>query len=298
MEIKARRNMKDTIFSSLFSTPKYLLELYHALHPEDTQATEDALKMVTIQNVLADGIYNDLGFMVGNRLMILVEAQSTWSMNIILRALLYLAQSYKEYFVENDVNLYSSKKAKLPEPELYVIYTGERSEHPQTISLSEDFFGGKNTALDVRVRVLYGEDKENIIGQYVRFCKVFNSVVHDMGYTKEAIREIIRICQDERILKEYITAREKEAFDIMFVLFDEEYLDRAITKEHREEALAEGRAEGLAKGRAEGSIRSFAQAVKGILSALKIEPEKAMDIAGVPQEYRPAVLAKLESFAE
>ena len=52
---------------------------------------------VTIVNVLTDQIYNDLGFTVGNRLMILVEAQSTWSENIIVRALLHLAESYRDH---------------------------------------------------------------------------------------------------------------------------------------------------------------------------------------------------------
>ena len=52
---------------------------------------------VTIVNVLTDQIYNDLGFTVGNRLMILVEAQSTWSENIIVRALLHLAESDRDH---------------------------------------------------------------------------------------------------------------------------------------------------------------------------------------------------------
>ena len=242
--IKIRRKVKDTVFTDLFGDPKYLLQLYQTLHPEDIETTEEGLKYVTLEPVIVDGIYNDLGFMVGNKLMVLVEAQSTWTVNIIIRSLLYLAQSYKEYFVENDVNLYSSKKAPMPEPELYVIYTGERSEHPEYITLSEEFFGGKSTALDVRVKMLYGEDKADIVGQYVRFCKVFNMVVSRMGYTEEAILEVIRICRDEEILTEYLATREKEAFSIMFTLFDEEYIARAWQKELAEENLEKGRQEG------------------------------------------------------
>ena len=44
---------------------------------------------ITIKHVMVDGDYNDLGFSVGNRLMVLVESQSTWSYNIIIRALMY-----------------------------------------------------------------------------------------------------------------------------------------------------------------------------------------------------------------
>ena len=41
------------------------------------------IEEITIYNVLVDGLYNDLGFRVGDRQIILVEAQSTWSVNII-----------------------------------------------------------------------------------------------------------------------------------------------------------------------------------------------------------------------
>ena len=114
MAVTAKRNAKDSVFRDFFSQPKNLIELYKVLHPEDTQVTEDMLSDVTIENVMTDQMYNDLGFTVGNRLMILVEAQSTWSVNIIVRALLYMAESYQERFEQQRTNLYSSKKIDLP----------------------------------------------------------------------------------------------------------------------------------------------------------------------------------------
>ena len=76
------RNSKDSVFCNLFSDPKYVLELYAALHPEDdiTQITD--ITLVTLDNQILRTQYNDLGFIIGNRLMILVEEQSAWSMNI------------------------------------------------------------------------------------------------------------------------------------------------------------------------------------------------------------------------
>ena len=44
------------------------------LHPEDSQATEEDIEDVTLKHVLVDADYNDLGFSVGNRLLILVES--------------------------------------------------------------------------------------------------------------------------------------------------------------------------------------------------------------------------------
>lgn len=73
----AKYTIKDSVFTNLFQDKKYLLQLYKALHPEDTDITQNNLTNITIKNVLTDNIYNDLGFLVDNRLMILVEAQTT-----------------------------------------------------------------------------------------------------------------------------------------------------------------------------------------------------------------------------
>ena len=71
--------------------------MYQFLHPEDENVTEEELEIQTIQNVLVDQMYNDLGFRVRNRLLILVEAQSTWSLNILVRGFIYFAQTYNQY---------------------------------------------------------------------------------------------------------------------------------------------------------------------------------------------------------
>ena len=110
-----KRTAKNSVFLDLFQDKKNLLKLYKTLHPEDTDATEDTLDIVTIDNVLTDNLYNDLGIMVGNsRLLLLLEAQSSWTVNILIRILLYLAQSYHEYFERTSQSLYKSKKVKMP----------------------------------------------------------------------------------------------------------------------------------------------------------------------------------------
>ena len=86
--------IKDSVFTSLFKEKKYPIQLYKAIHPEDTEATEDDLQDVTVGNVLVNDIYNDIVFRIGPTLLILIESQSTWTSNIIFRALMYLVQTY------------------------------------------------------------------------------------------------------------------------------------------------------------------------------------------------------------
>ena len=233
----ARCKAKDSVFVDLFKDKTYLLKLYKTLHPEDTEATEDSLTNVTITNVLTDNLYNDLGFMVKDKLMILIEAQSSWTKNILVRALLYLAQSYHEYFQRTGQDYYASKKVKVPKPELYVIFTGNRGRKPDQISLSKEFFEGADVDLEIKARVIYESEKDDIINQYIVFCKVFNEQTKQYGMTQEAVRKTIRICKDRNVLKEYLQSREKEVITIMMSLFDEEQImEMHIKSERRNEA--------------------------------------------------------------
>ncbi len=233
----AKYTAKDSVFTSLFREPKYLLQLYQALHPEDLEATEDSIKNVTITNVLLDQYYNDVGFQIGEKLIILVEQQSSWSINIVVRCLLYLAQTYQEYFESTKQNVYGSKKLELPRPELYVIFTGNRKTRPEYLYLSKEFFGGDDSVLDVKVKMIYDGKEGDIINQYVAFTKIYNEQVKLHGRTREAVLETIRICKNQNVLSEYLSGREKEVVDIMMTLFNEEYILKTYVESREKEAF-------------------------------------------------------------
>lgn len=230
-----KHTIKDSVFTSLFKEKRYLIQLYRALHPEDTKTTEDDLKDVTVSNVLVDDIYNDLGFTVGTTIMLLIEVQSTWTVNIIFRALMYLVQTYREYFRKTKQNLYKSRKLKMPKPEIYVIYTGDRKTRPEEISLSEEFFEGKDICIDVRVKMIYDGKNGDIINQYVVFTKICNEQVAIYGRTREAVQEAIRICKERNVLKEYLSSREKEVVDMLMELYDEQEVLRSYVESEKYE---------------------------------------------------------------
>ena len=231
--------VKDSLFTNLFRKKKYLIQLYRALHPEDTEATEEDLHDVTVSNVLVNDIYNDVGFRIGSTLLILIESQSTWTVNIIFRALMYLVQTYREYFNETRQNIYNSKKLRMPKPEVYVIYTGDRKTRPEQISFAEEFFDGKETCLDLKVKMIYDGREGDIISQYVAFTKVCNEQVKAYGRTRKAIRETIRICKDKNVLKEYLESREQEVLDMLMELYDQEEVMRSYLESERYEAAQE-----------------------------------------------------------
>ena len=235
-EVRAKRTAKNSVFLDLFQDKKNLLELYKTLHPEDADATEDKLDIVTIDNVLTDNLYNDLGIMAGgNKLLLLLEAQASWTVNILIRILLYLAQSYHEYFERTSQSLYKSKKVKMPKPELYIIYTGNKGRKPDIISLSKEFFDGADIDIEIKAKVIYESDKDNIINEYIVFCKVFNEQIKEHGMTKQAVTETIRICKDRNILKQYLSSKEVEVVTIMMSLFDDEQIMKTYAKDMERE---------------------------------------------------------------
>lgn len=167
-------------------------------------------------------LYNDLGFRNKDRIMILAEAQSTWSVNIVVRVFLYMAQTWNEYIEATRQNRYGSRKLNLPRPEMYVIFTVNRQERPQYLSLTDEFFGGEDGFLDVKVKMLYGDGEDDIISQYVKFTKIYQEQSGLHGRTREAVEETIRICKGRGVLREYLSSRKKEVVGIMMTLFDQE----------------------------------------------------------------------------
>ena len=107
MSKKIKRAVKDSVFTTLFGETNYTLDLYRSLHPEDTTTTEDDIKIITIKNILVTGIFNDLSFLIGQKLMIFAEAQSTFSVKLAIRLFLYYAESLREYISDMEIDLYS-----------------------------------------------------------------------------------------------------------------------------------------------------------------------------------------------
>lgn len=219
----AKRTIKDSVFRNLFSQKEYLLQLYQALHPEDKNATKADLEYVTLQNIMINADYNDLGFLIGNRLMILAEAQSTWCVNIIVRCVMYLAQTWKDYFIRTKQSVYSTTALNFPEPELYVIYTGNEVIEKKVLRFSEEFFNGRQVAVEALVKVITESNKDDILSQYIVFAKIVDTQRKIYpGDSRRAVTEAIRICKDKNILKAYLEDREKEVVDIMVTLYSQE----------------------------------------------------------------------------
>ncbi len=101
-EKKTNKKIQDTMFSDLFSSKENLLKLYKILLGDKAKKNirEKDINLIEIENVFINDLYNDLSFVVDNEIFMLIEAQSSYSKNIVTRILLYLAKTLEEYIIE------------------------------------------------------------------------------------------------------------------------------------------------------------------------------------------------------
>ena len=105
--------------------------------------------------------------------------------------------------------------------------------------MSKEYFEGADIDIEVKAKVIYESDTDDIINQYIIFCKVFNEQTKQYGMTQKAITETIRICKDRNVLREYLAQREKEVVTIMMSLFDEEQIMKSFIKSERHDEARE-----------------------------------------------------------
>lgn len=275
-----RYTIKDSVFTFVFKQPEYARKLYLALHPEDTDVTEADCKLVTLENVLTTGLYNDVGIQVRDTLILLVEAQSIFSVNIVLRIFLYLAATYKEYVEEHKLNLYGTAAVTIPRPELYVVYTGDCEDVSNVLYLS-DLYEGIGSA-EVEVKVLRGNGNGDIVDEYVRFCRIADEERKRHGRNEKAVEETLRRCIEENVLAPFLMTRQKEVAEIMVTLFDQE----KVMEIHDYHIAETARKDGLQEGRVEGRVEGTLSSIKSLMETLGLSIEAAMNALKVPEDER------------
>ena len=146
----AKRTYKDSLFRNMFNNKARLRKLYRALSGCDVDTRD--IEINTLRGTFFSDVKNDISFRVGDRLVILLEQQSTWNMNMPLRFLWYLAKLYRGY-VPKDMQ-YRKALVRLPAPEFYVLYNGREPQKDYQVLHLEDAFseqshGDSRLCLDV-----------------------------------------------------------------------------------------------------------------------------------------------------
>ena len=248
-----KKSVKSSVFTHLFSITKYKKELYLCFHPKDKDIKDEEIKTWTLSSIFTNIQINDLGILVRDTILVLVEAQSTWTLNILPRVLEYLGESFNRYVIETKQNIYGEKKVELPKPELYVLYTGNKVIKESEVSLNKEFYND-SSPVDIKIKVITIKNSSKILKEYIRFTKVLDKNNKEYGYTKKSINETIKYCIEHNILRDYLNEYKKEVYNIMTSVYDQKTATDMYGNERYAKGLLEGKAEGMQQGMQQGIV--------------------------------------------
>lgn len=251
---RIRRNVKDRLFRFLFANDREaLLELYNALNGTDYKDSSK-LEIVTIESAVYVVMKNDLAFVLAGTLS-MYEHQSTYSPNLPVRFLIYLAQEYQMVIERAEKSLYGSSRISLPTPQCVVFYNGtQEMPEEQMLRLSDAFENRKaQSDVELTVRMLNINcghnrllmEKCRVLKEYAEFVAMTRVYMHERRNKEEALAEAVDYCIENGILKEFLIKNRAEVLGMLLEEFDVKKYERTLRGEGREEGRKEGREEGI-----------------------------------------------------
>ncbi|MBO4569466.1 MAG: hypothetical protein J5674_05915 [Candidatus Methanomethylophilaceae archaeon] len=265
-----RRNAKDSVFVSFFRHEENVLELYRELHPEDLSSTVEDVRIRTAKRVIARGFTNDLGFSVGDKRICLVEAQSCHLRPMQLRALFYLAETYRAFMEERGMTLYDARG--LPGWEVYVVNTSRgrgRLFSLQGISRDPMDEGGLEQVPVKEGGILWG---------YAEACRIIDTVISRKRDSegKAAVATAFDECRARcGKIGEFIWSRRSEVMGVYEQMFDDEENMRMNCAAFEQKGFRRGEREGFKAG---------GEAIARRMLSKGMSPEEVSELTGIPSE--------------
>ena len=245
-KLKHNRQYKDSVFVDLFSVDKTtrgnaVMAFYNALHDEKI-TSEDEIRFVRLKNLLFPKIRNDVSFIAKDKLLVLLEHQSTVNDNIPFRCLEYVVSLYQLDVM--DKNKFSNSNLNLFTPEFYVIYNGKEAQPAKKELLLSKLFkhSQKSPKLELVVTVIninHPDNKDFMLDcplldgyrQLVEKAEEYLRVYGEDGFAM-AIEECIK----NDILGEYLKRKTEEVTD----MFSVEYSYALALEASKEDGIREG----------------------------------------------------------
>ena len=289
-KLKPNRQYKDSVFVDLFSLDEKtrydaVRQIYNAFHNEKITRKEE-IRFVRLENVLFRKVRNDVSFVANNRLLILLEHQSTVNENMPFRCLEYVVALYQAEMKAKDK--FSQTPMMLLAPEFYVIYNGA-SAYPamKELKLSSLFKDSEKTPqLELKVTVININhpdnkdflDKCNFLkgyGKLERKVRRYRELYGERGYII-AIEECIK---EDMELVEYLKRKMREVSQMFSAEYSYELELEASKEDGIREGMKRGMERGIERGREEG-ILSVARSLVDIGISL----DKVAQATGLSKE--------------
>ncbi len=251
-KLNTNREYKDCLFRMVFQNKSDLLDLYNAIHGTDYNNPED-LTITTMEDAVYLGMKNDISFLIESTIN-LYEHQSTVNPNMPLRGFLYFAGLIRTYVEEHDLDLYSSKRVRLPLPQYVVFYNGTDKEPDRTELCLSDAFGKKDGAcLECKATLLninYGHNQKLInkcrrLEEYTYFVAAVRSYLQRGHKREAAINQAVDECIGKGMLVDILLKNRGEVVDMLLTEFNLERYGNVRHKDGYIDGKEDGRQEGI-----------------------------------------------------
>ena len=269
-EDNQNREYQDSVFVHYFT--HYLEKLLILCKALDSSITSEDIELIKLENTLYTGIKNDISCKVGNRLIFLIEHQSTVNENMPLRFLEYIGRIFELILEVRD--RYARLLIKIPTPEFYVFYTGsENLPAVHELKLSDAFIAEvEKPQLELIVKVINLNSKENAellkktpdLKEYTEFVNVVKEF--KLKYGNNGYDKAIRYCIKNNILKDYMASNAKEVESMLVAEYNYDMDIQVQREECYKKGMLEGMQNGILKGKKEGIIKGM---LKGLQKGKK-----------------------------
>ena len=308
-QTNVNRKHKDRLFRFIFKEKSALLSLYNAINDSDYDNL-DELEIYTMEDYVYMGMKNDVSFLIDWNIN-LFEHQSTYSLNMPLRGLLYIASNLRKFVEINRLDMYASRKILLPIPRYYVFYNGTKSMPEEEIMYLTDSMPMENakeiSCVEFKAHILNINEGHNpkmmercpLLKEYaIIVSDVRKNLENDLSLV-EAVDYVVEQCiQREGPLADILRGHRAEVTDTMLKEYDEVFHIECEKKISREEGRAEGREEGRAEERIKTEReRQRAEAAEQKAEIFKLmfqgkTKEEVADIKGIPLEKVEMILSE------
>lgn len=247
-----KRNLKDSVFSDLFSEEWYASNLARELVPEIPDGTP--VKVSNAGSVMSPGPIHDLVLIAGDYAIVAVEAQSTKNPNMPMRILLYEFDILAPMLHGLRRELLSGAHAKMPMVLAFVIYTGS-GEVPEVMRLSDCYPDRPpaDTGMELTVKVIHASNapKGSKVSEYIRLCQLADGCRKEAKGDMELYARLLKERSEKaNILQEYLREKWVEVMGYYEAIFNQDVADEAMRmdaeREGREKVAVKLLADGMA----------------------------------------------------
>ena len=247
------------MFRAFFKKPHNFLDLLKKCRDNQASLMIDDIEPFGLDSNIAVRVRrNDISFITkDNRLIILIEHQSTINPNMAFRLFIYFNELLQLWVKIKEIDLYSTSRIPdIPVPEFYVVYNGVTplKETSSVFALESSVM-----KIDVEVKIvdihfdkLQDTESDNALAGYSFFYKVYGDQTQKGLSAEKAFDVARKKCIENGYLTGFINKEE-------FIVFYKDILD--YDTQLRSEGRAEGRAEGEAKGEAKGEVKGVEKAI-------------------------------------